>query len=1146
MSDVPWENEEKRNYICMQNIIIDVVSEGLRKVFKNEWNVRYQASFGAWDDTSVSGLQLFNRENARSRPFKNMYQAKFQHGDTNQWDCTVLFDAILYSNAIGKSSLKPAIKTEVDNIRSMRNKIMHAEETTLSDADFQTMISDLEKAFKALSVPINDITQMKMKRNLYKSFKVLPSKPTHEVVYRSEKVKDIQQELQTLRIDSDSKLTYFYISGNPGSGKSQLSRQLGEDLFKDVNFETQATFVMTLHAKDLNTLLHSYEDFCRRLNCSESVLRNVINSSKTNKEKIEDLRSLIESRIKNWKRWWIIVDNVENLEDIAALLPQIGSEVWSNGQIILTIQNTNAIPSDSQFTRHISLSRGMKDQECRQLLSILSGTDANDPLFDEVAEKLDHQPLAMAAAAVYFKKVIQTKCCPRFSWQDYLEKLKGKRKVTEEQLRQTSSAYPFTMSAAVSLAVEKSAENNFILNHTFNLFSLISFEPLPVDIIVEYVQELDTNYDKEEIYLALKHCSLFLLTETETEDCDVSLHRVVHEATKLLSDCQESEASSYSQSGIPNERVNVGAAITVQNVLKALYHFHHRDDQIKMIPHLKAFNTAMKKRFVEQDSLYSISLGFENPEICAIYHYFGKTLNGYCEYQLAVKFHNTNLQIWRDSENHNCRASTFNELGISYTKMGELDKAKDYYQRALEIQEEQLGSNHVDVAASYNNIGAVYSKKGNLDQAKDYYQRGLEIKEKQLGPNHVDLAVFHNNIGGVYSDKGDLDQAKDYYHRALEIQEKQLSPNHVDVALYYNNIGLVYSKKASYNNIGLVYSEKGDLDQAKDYYQRALEIQEKLLGPNHIDIAASYNNIGGVYYDKGNLDQAKNYYQRALEIQEKQPGPNHVNVAVSYNNIGLVYSKKGDLDQAKDYYQRALEIEEKELGPNHVDVAGSYNNMGQVYYNKGNLDQAEDYYQRAIKIQEKQLGSNHVHVAVSCNNIGLVYKEKGELNLAKDYYQRALEIQVKQLGPNHVNVAVSYNNIGGVYSKKGDLDQAMDYYQRALEIQEKQLGPNHVDVAVSYNNIGGVYYNKGNLDQAKDYYQRALEIQEKQLDPNHVDVAVSSMNIGELRISRRSLTRFYPTSWRLKCTRSYGDREKQKQHSNITNMKEKKARLYST
>ncbi|CAB4003673.1 Nephrocystin-3 [Paramuricea clavata] len=1080
MSDVPWESEEKRNYICMQNIIIDVVSEGLRKVFKNEWNTRYQASLGAWDDTSVSGQQLFNRENTRPRPNKNMYQAKFQQGNTNQWDCSVLFDAILYSNSISKSSLNPTIKTEVENIRYMRNKIMHADDTTLSDADFQTMIRDVEKAFKSLSLPVNDITQMKSKRNLYKSFQVLPPKPTHEVVRRSEKVKEIEQELQKLRIDSDGKLTYFYISGNPGSGKSQLSRQLGEDLFKDVNLETQTTFVMTLHAKDLDTLRHSYEDFCRRLNCSERVLSNVINSSKTNKEKIEDLRSLIESRIKNWKRWWIIVDNVENLQKMSNLLPQRDDEVWNNGQIILTVQNTNAVPSDSLFTRHISLSLGMKDGECRQLLSTLSGTDANNPLLDEVAEKLDYQPLAMAAAAVYFKKVIEGKYCRTFSWQDYLQKLKNKRIETEKQLEQISTAYTSTMTAAVKLAVEKSAED-LILNHTFNLFSLISFEPLPVDIIVKYVQEIDQKYDKEDIYLALKDCSLFLLTETE--DCDVWLHRVVHEATKSLSVCKESDTTYYSHPGIANERAIIDAATTVQNVIKALYCFQHRHDQIKMIPHIKAFNAAIEKLFVEQDSLYSISSDFEKPDIYAIYHFFGRTLNRYCEYHLAVKFYNTNLQILGDSECHDYRSSTFIELGNSYTKIGDFDKAMDYHQRALEIQEKYLGPNHVDVAVSYNNIGLVYYDQGDLDQAKDCYQRALKIKEKQLGPNHVDIAASYNNIGLVYYGKGDLKQAKDYYQQALEIEEKQLGPNHVRVAV-------------SCSNIGLVYYDQGDLDKADDYYQRALKIEEKQLGPNHVDIAASYNNIGLVYYDKGNLDQAKDYYQRALEIEEKQLGPNHVDVAVSYNNNGLVYYDEGDLDKAKHYYQRALEIEEKQLGPNHVNVATSYNNIGLVYYDKGELDQAKNCYQRALEIEEKQLGPNHVDVAVSYNNIGLVYYDKGDLDQANDYYQRALQIEEKQVCPNHVDVAVSYNNIGGVHYKKGDLDQAKDYYLRALEIEEKQLGPNHVDVAVSYNNIGLVYYEKGDLDQANDCYKRALEIQEKQLGPNHVDVAASYNNIG--------------------------------------------------
>ena len=86
-----------------------------------------------------------------------------------------------------------------------------------------------------------------------------------------------------------------------------------------------------------------------------------------------------------------------------------------------------------------------------------------------------------------------------------------------------------------------------------------------------------------------------------------------------------------------------------------------------------------------------------------------------------------------------------------------------------------------------------------------------------------------------------------------------------------------------------------------------------------------------MYQRKGDLDLAKDYYQRAPEIQGKQLVPNHVDVASSYNNICNVYQRKGDLNQAKDYHQRAIEIKEKQLGPNHVDVASSYNNIGNVY-----------------------------------------------------------------------------------------------------------------------------------------------------------------------------------------------------------------------
>ncbi|CAB4024011.1 Nephrocystin-3, partial [Paramuricea clavata] len=1015
-------------------------------------------------------------------------------------------------------------------------------------------------------LPIHDITQIKIKRNCNKSFQVLPSKPTHEIVYRAEKINEIKQELQKLYINSGGKLTYLYISGNPGSGKSQLSRQLSEDLFKGVNWETEATFVMTLHARNVDTILQSYQDFSRRLNCSESILQNVINSCKPIREKIKDLRSLIESRIKNWKRWWIIVDNVEDLNIISPLLPQMGDEVWNNGQIILTIQNRTAVPSDSLLTKHISLSCGMKIQECRRLLFLLSGTDVNDPLLEEVAEKLDHQPLAIAAAGAYFKKVKEANCFPTFSWQDYLEKLKCKREVTEEPLLKTSSAYPSTMSAAVSLAVEKSAENSFILKHTFYLFSLISFEPLPLHIITKYIQQLDQNCDKEDVYLAVKDCSLFILAEEE--DCDVHLHRIIHEVTKSFSDCKETETKDDSQT--------------------------------------------------QNDSLYSNRLASDNGEIYHIdvalaynnidsYDNIGEVYRAKGELDHANNYHQRALAIKEQQlgPDHVEVADIYNDIGEVYRAKGELDQALDYHKRANAITQKQLGPDHVDVALSYNKMGEVYYDKGELDQAKDYHQQALEIYKKQLGPDHIDVAHCYNKIGVLFRAKGELDQAEDYHQQELTIRENKLGPDHVDVA-------------DSYNNIGEVCFGKGELDQAKGYYERALVIIQKQLGPDHIDIAQSYANIGEVHRAKGELDQALDCHKRANAITEKQLGLNHVDVALSYNNIahsynriGVVYYAKDSFDnigevyrakdayhkigvvyhakdcynnigvvcRAKDTYDNIAEVYlrkdsydnivsydnidsydnigevyrskdsynkigvvyyakesydnidsflsenwcnsydnidsydnivsydyiEKQFGPDHVDVADSYHKIGLVYHAKGELDKAEDYYQRALAIKVKQLGLVHVDVADSYENIGEVYRAKVELDQAKDYYQRALAIKEMQLGPDHVDVAGSYDNIGEVYRAKGELDQAKDYYQRALGIKEIQLAPDHVDVADSYDNIGEVYYAKSELDQAKSYYERALAIKEKQSVPDDISIALSYNNIGAVYHAKGAL-----------------------------------------
>ena len=81
-----------------------------------------------------------------------------------------------------------------------------------------------------------------------------------------------------------------------------------------------------------------------------------------------------------------------------------------------------------------------------------------------------------------------------------------------------------------------------------------------------------------------------------------------------------------------------------------------------------------------------------------------------------------------------------------------------------------------------------------------------------------------------------------------------------------------------------------------------MEITKNVLGRNHINVPTSHNKLSEVHRAMGELEQAKDYHQQAMEIRKKNVfSPNRIKVATSYYNLGLVHKGMGELEQAKDY-----------------------------------------------------------------------------------------------------------------------------------------------------------------------------------------------------------------------------------------------------
>ncbi|KAJ8455221.1 hypothetical protein ONZ51_g12564 [Trametes cubensis] len=108
---------------------------------------------------------------------------------------------------------------------------------------------------------------------------------------------------------------------------------------------------------------------------------------------------------------------------------------------------------------------------------------------------------------------------------------------------------------------------------------------------------------------------------------------------------------------------------------------------------------------------------------------------------------------------------------------GDLTGAEQAFLEAIRLKDAGVGPGHVTTAVSCNGLGELYLKMGRLDQAEHYLNRALRVRVSN-GPA-ADLAVTRDNLGRLYEMKGDLKAARDIREQGAP---DNISCGHYDMA----------------------------------------------------------------------------------------------------------------------------------------------------------------------------------------------------------------------------------------------------------------------------------------------------------------------------------------------------------------------------
>ena len=241
--------------------------------------------------------------------------------------------------------------------------------------------------------------------------------------------------------------------------------------------------------------------------------------------------------------------------------------------------------------------------------------------------------------------------------------------------------------------------------------------------------------------------------------------------------------------------------------------------------------------FIEKESQ---KIGFKKGAVLSL------RLKGLCEefkyeYENAIDYYLQSLDEARRLKEVAYEIAALSDLAIAYANIGRPLQAKDFYQQcaALALKSDEIYT----VVTSYNNLGVIYTQLGQYDSALIFLNEGLRLG-KEEGRGQIDPSSTYNNIGNAWFKKKQFNIAEEYF---LMNYRKHLHTPEDAVPLWTDHI-----------NLADVYIELKEFDSALYHANRAVDLASNTIKAKRKE-ADSYSIMAKLYERKGAYEKAYQY-----------------------------------------------------------------------------------------------------------------------------------------------------------------------------------------------------------------------------------------------------------------------------------------------
>ncbi len=363
------------------------------------------------------------------------------------------------------------------------------------------------------------------------------------------------------------------------------------------------------------------------------------------------------------------------------------------------------------------------------------------------------------------------------------------------------------------------------------------------------------------------------------------------------------------------------------------------------------------------------------------------------------------------------QAAALADLGLGYRSLGELKRAEEPLERAVELFDSI--DDPLNRGVTLNTLCMIDHSRGDLRGALGCYRRALSMI-RETGFGYFEAALL-NNLGYAYDCLGEPSMSLEHYQLALEIRRQ--NGNRAGEAQVLNNMAAV------------VFRGQGDGENALEFYDQARKIYAEL--EDRRQLATIINNQAETYRKLGNPERALVFFQQALDLQRQLDAAR--SRAVTLNGLGLTYRELGQLELAKEAHTEALSLSRQIERRRDEGLALAY--LGRLAIEVGEVADGLRQLDEAVTVlgQTEEL----FHTARAWHFRAVGFLQAGDVSGAESSLQNALELR-RRVG-DRVGEADSLQIQAKALRQQGDLDGAIARARDALELveeaQNRILGP---------------------------------------------------------------------------------------------------------